>query len=63
MNDAQRISAKLSKFRPYWVVVNLIISAVLTPPDPFSMVMMALPLQLLYEVSVFIARLWGRKVA
>jgi sec-independent protein translocase protein TatC len=52
---------KLSKFRPYWVVVNLMLSSVLTPPDPVSMLLMALPLQVLYEFSVLVARYWARK--
>ena len=53
---------KLVKFRPYWIVVNLSICAVITPTgDPFAMVLMALPLQFLYELSVLIARVWERQ--
>lgn len=53
---------KLSRFRPYWIVINLAICAVITPTgDPFTMVLMALPLQFLYEVSVFISRFWERR--
>ncbi len=53
---------KLIKFRPYWIVINLSICAVITPTgDPFTMVLMALPLQFLYEVSVLIARVWDRR--
>lgn len=50
---------KLNNFRAYWVVLALIICAFLTPTgDPFTMVLMALPLLLLYEVSTLIARYW-----
>lgn len=53
---------KLSKFRSYWVVINLMISAFVTPSgDPFTMMLMALPLQVLYEISVFVAWTWYRK--
>ena len=31
------------------------LSAVLTPPDPFSQVLIAIPLGLLYQLSVLIA--------
>jgi len=51
---------KLSKIRPYMVVVNLILAAVLTP-DPLTLIAMAVPLQALYELSVWIAWYWERK--
>jgi sec-independent protein translocase protein TatC len=53
---------KLSAFRTYAIVVNLIIGAVVTPStDPFSMLLFAAPLQLLYELSVVIAWFWARR--
>jgi sec-independent protein translocase protein TatC len=56
--------AQLKRFRAYAVVGNLIISAFATPSgDPFTMLMLAIPLQMLYEISVFIARHWERKEA
>jgi sec-independent protein translocase protein TatC len=36
-------------------------SAILTPPDIITQIMMALPLMLLYEVSIIGARVFGRK--
>lgn len=51
---------KLSKFRSYAIVINLIIGAVVTPSgDPFTMLLFAAPLHLLYEISVIIAWFWG----
>jgi sec-independent protein translocase protein TatC len=56
--------AQLKKFRAYAVVGNLVISAFATPSgDPFTMLLVAVPLQLLYEVSLFIARYWERQEA
>jgi sec-independent protein translocase protein TatC len=51
---------KLTKFRIYWVVINLVLCAMITP-DPLSMILMALPLQALYEISVMISWIWGRR--
>lgn len=51
--------AKLRGFRPYAIVGNLVIAAVVTPSgDPFTMVLMAFPLHLLYELSVGVAWYW-----
>jgi len=52
---------KLSKFRMYWVVINLILASILTPPDIVTQVLMALPMQLFYECSIFIAWIWYRR--
>ena len=46
----------LRKYRRHALVVIAIASAMLTPPDPFSMLLMMIPLLLLYEGSVLIAR-------
>lgn len=53
---------KLSAFRSYWIVINLVICAVLTPSgDPLTMFIMAAPLHVLYELSVLIAYIWYRR--
>ena len=47
----------LKKFRKHALVVILIVAAVLTPTgDPFTMLVVALPLYLLYEFSILICR-------
>jgi sec-independent protein translocase protein TatC len=46
----------LIKNRKYAVLVAFIVSAILTPPDVFSQVLLAVPLFLLFEVSIFIAK-------
>ena len=51
----------LSKGRRYMIVINLILGALLTTPEVFTQIMMAIPLQLLYEISVWIAWYWERK--
>jgi len=46
----------LAKQRRYAILVGFIISAILTPPDALSMMMMAIPLVGLYEISIVIGR-------
>lgn len=53
---------KLRKFRSYWIVLSLVISAFITPSgDPVTMFLFAVPLWILYEISVLVARYWHRR--
>ena len=56
---------QLAKSRRYAIVASAAVSAVLTPPDAVSMLMMLVPLYLLYEFALVAIRLthWraGRK--
>ncbi|MCK4569815.1 MAG: twin-arginine translocase subunit TatC [Bacteroidales bacterium] len=47
--------AYLKKNRKYTLVILLIISAIITPPDIFSQVMVVIPLWGLYELSIMIS--------
>ncbi len=49
-------SQSLKKWRKYAIVVVLTVAAFLTPPDPISQMGLALPLVLLYEVSILSVR-------
>ena len=51
----------LSRGRRYMIVINFTLGAVLTTPEVVTQVLMALPLLLLYEISVWIAWYWERK--
>jgi len=51
----------LSKARRYMIVINLILGALLTTPEVVTQVLMALPLQLLFEASVWITWYWERQ--
>jgi sec-independent protein translocase protein TatC len=48
---------KLRQIRPYVVVAAFIVSAVVTPPDVFSQLILAVPLIVLYEAGIIAARL------
>jgi sec-independent protein translocase protein TatC len=41
--------------RRYAVLGGFLLAAILTPPDPISQLLMALPLVILYEVSIWVA--------
>ena len=47
---------KLKEWRPYMIVGAFILGAVFTPPDVVSQTMLALPLWLLYELGIFLAK-------
>jgi sec-independent protein translocase protein TatC len=53
--------ATLSKARRYMIVINLILGAVLTTPEVITQLVMFVPLQLLYEITVWIAWYWDRQ--
>jgi sec-independent protein translocase protein TatC len=47
---------KLRAIRSYVIVGAFVIGAIFTPPDVISQQLLAVPLWLLYEVGLFIAR-------
>jgi sec-independent protein translocase protein TatC len=51
----------LKKFRKYAIVIAFLAAAFLTPPDPFSQISLALPIIILYEISIFIAKIIQKK--
>jgi len=46
----------LKKYRKHSVVIILILSAIITPPDIFSQILVCLPLMLLYEIGIRISK-------
>jgi len=55
--------AFMRKYRRHAIVLVLVMAAVITPPDIFSLILVTIPLILLYEVSIFIAARVVRKRA
>jgi len=53
--------AKLKEIRPYVIVGAFVISAVVTPPDVLSQLLLAVPMTLLYELGLLIARFYVPK--
>jgi sec-independent protein translocase protein TatC len=55
--------AQLAKSRSYAIVGAFVVAAVLTPPDVFSQMMLAIPMIVLYELGIFAARIASRRPA
>lgn len=56
------VNAKLmAKGRRYALVAIVTLAALITPPDIFSQVVLAGPVYLLYELSILVVKLTGRK--
>lgn len=53
--------ATFAKVRKYWLVAAFIIGALLTPPDPITQTMMAIPLVLFFEIGQLGARMLYKK--
>jgi sec-independent protein translocase protein TatC len=52
---------KLKEARPYVIVGAFVVAAVVTPPDVLSQFMLAIPMCLLYEAGLFLARFVGTR--
>ena len=47
--------------RKFAILGIFVVAAFLTPPDVVSQVLMAVPLILLYEISIYVAKIFGKK--
>ena len=56
VNSGITTKAYLVKARPYLVILFLVIGMLLTPPDIFSQLFLALPMWLLFEIGILISR-------
>ena len=54
--------AKLKEIRPYVIVGAFIIAAIVTPPDVLSQLLLAVPLCILYELGILVARYYEPKL-
>ena len=51
---------KLKQVRPYVIVAAFIVAAIFTPPDVMSQLLLAIPLVVLYELGIVLARFFGK---
>ncbi len=54
---------QLRNIRPYFIVIAFVISAIVTPPDVVSQLLLAIPMCLLFEVGLLAARLVPKRAA
>ncbi len=52
---------KMKEFRKFAILSSFILAAILTPPDVATQLMMALPIIILYEISIFLSKTMYRK--
>ena len=45
----------LRQYRKYTLIIVLVLSAIITPPDVLSQIIVAIPIMILYEVSILIS--------
>jgi sec-independent protein translocase protein TatC len=50
----------MRKYRRHAIVMAFIVGAILTPPDPLTQIFLAVPLVILYEISIFVSFLFSR---
>ncbi|MBU0472611.1 MAG: twin-arginine translocase subunit TatC [Bacteroidetes bacterium] len=52
----------MRKFRKHSIIVILILAAILSPgTDPVAQILLAIPLTLLYEISIFVSKIFSKK--
>lgn len=52
---------QLKRNRKYVLILAFVVAAFLTPPDVVSQILMAVPLIILYEISIIIAKVFGKQ--
>lgn len=52
---------KLLKIRPFVIVGAFVLAAIVTPPDVLSQCLLAVPLIVLYQVGLYLVKMFGKK--
>lgn len=48
----------LKKYRTYAFVIIMIVAAIITPPDLFTLILVTIPIYCLYELSILVLKIW-----
>ncbi len=56
-------SRTLVEKRKYAILLVFVVAALFTPPDIVTQVLMALPLMILYEISIWVVKMGEKKLA
>jgi len=51
----------MRKYRKHAIIITLIVAAIITPPDVASQVIVSIPILILYEASIFVAKYVQKK--
>ena len=52
---------QLVSFRKYAIVLSFVFAAIVTPPDPVSQISLALPIIILYEISILVSKFMAKR--
>lgn len=52
----------LKTYRPYAFILIMVIAAIITPPDLFTLILVTIPIYGLYEISILVLKKWGAVV-
>lgn len=52
----------LKQYRSYAFIIIMVIAAVITPPDIFTLILVTIPIYGLYEVSIWVLRKWAKPI-
>lgn len=50
----------LKQYRAYAFIIIMIIAAIITPPDIFTLILVTIPIYGLYEISIMVLKKWGK---
>lgn len=53
---------QMSKYRKYAFIIIMIVAAIITPPDIFTLILVAIPIYGLYEVSICVLKKWAKQI-
>lgn len=52
----------LKRYRSHAFIIIMVIAAVITPPDIFTLVLVTIPIYALYEVSILVLKKWAKTI-
>ena len=52
----------LKQYRSYAFIIIMVIAAIITPPDIFTLVLVTIPIYGLYEVSIWVLKKWAKPI-
>ncbi len=52
----------LKQYRSYAFIIIMIIAAIITPPDIFTLILVTIPIYGLYEISILVLKKWAKPI-
>lgn len=52
----------LKQYRSYAFIIIMVIAAIITPPDIFTLVLVTVPIYALYEISIIVLKRWAKTI-